>query len=171
MSLNITKIKEYPDYGLTKQGRVYSKKTGKWKELIPQKDTDGYLQVRLYNDGVGRFKFVHRLVAESYLERKSDCHEVNHIDGDKTNNSISNLEWCDRSKNMLHAHDNMLLTTRTPVIATDISNGNRLSFKGQREAARCLNLNQGNINHALKRKNGTCGGYRFEYVNGGVEDE
>ena len=46
---------------------------------------------------------VHRLIATTFLEIDPDRPQVNHIDGDKTNNSIENLEWCTQSENMLHA--------------------------------------------------------------------
>lgn len=160
--MRVTILDEYPDYGITKTGRVYSRKSGKWKELKPQIDTDGYSQVRICSNGLKRLTFVHRLVAETFLKRPFGKSEVNHINGDKTNNNIRNLEWCNRSENMLHAHDSGLLKTRTAIIAINISTGKEIRFKGQHEASRILGINQGNINHALKR-NGSYKGYKFIY--------
>lgn len=153
-----------PDYGVTETGEVYSRKTGVWKKLKPQTDTDGYLQVRLCYGASSRLVFVHRLVAETYLSIPAGCAEVNHIDGNKKNNHVSNLEWCSRRDNMLHAHDHGLINTRTPIMATDIHTGEQFIFKGQHDAARSLGIDQGNINHALRRDDGTSRGYRFEYV-------
>lgn len=171
--MRLTVIDHYPDYGVTKTGRIYSHKSGHWVELKPQMDTDGYLQVRLCNDGDARrsrLVFVHRIVAETFLYKPPGCTEVNHVDGDKLNNNIRNLQWCNRSANMLHAHDSGLIRTRTPIKATNIRTGRSTTFKGQHDAARCLGINQGNINHALKR-DGSCYGYKFEYVGEGDLNE
>lgn len=163
-------IENYPDYKIDTSGTVISYVRGKAKVLKPQKDTDGYLQVRLSNRVSNRLVFVHRLVAETFLKREDGCYEVNHIDGNKLNNNVLNLEWCDRRKNMLHAHDLGLARTRTPLIATNIKTNERMEFKGQHDAARLLGINQGNIAHALKRNHGSCGGYRFEYLKDGDSD-
>lgn len=157
-------LHDHPDYAVTKSGKVYSRKSGKWKPLKPQTDTDGYLQVRLCDSTSKRLTFVHRLVAETYIPQKVGCDEVNHIDGNKQNNNIKNLEWCTRRDNMLHAHRIGLASTQKPIIATNLNTGKQLIFSGQREAARRLDIDQGNINHALKRTNGTAYGYRFEYL-------
>lgn len=153
----------HPDYAVTRQGDVYSKKSGRWKKLRPQADTDGYLQVRLYENGKNRLTFVHRLVAETYIPRPRNCNEVNHKDGHKQNNCIDNLEWCSRRDNILHGHDHGLYRTRKPIVATNLETGNKANFSGQREAARILGVNQGNINRALK-KGTNAYGYKFDYA-------
>lgn len=158
-------IKDHEDYIVSSSGRILSYKKGTWNELKPQKDTDGYLQVVLSENGKRNYKFVHRLVAESFLYRPKGCTEVNHIDGCKANNDISNLEWTTRKDNMLHAHDMNLVQTRKPILVTNIKTGKTRIFRGQREASRILNINQGNMNHALKGRNRSYKGYRFEYLN------
>lgn len=67
----------------------------------------GYCQVHLNKDGNGCSKEVHRLIAKTFIENKYDLPEVNHIDCDKTNNSVDNLEWVSREDNTKHAmeHD------------------------------------------------------------------
>ena len=165
--MRITILKDHPDYGATKNGKIYSRKSGKWKELKPQTDTDGYLQVRIYEHDSKRLTFVHRIVAETFIDKPDRCDEVNHINGDKRNNSVSNLEWCTRAENISHAHDIGLIKTRTPISLTNIYTNEKRIFKGQHEASRELGINQGNLNHALKRKNGTCQGYRAEYIKDG----
>lgn len=156
--------KKNPDYGATENGDIYSRKSGIWRKLKPQTDTDGYQQVRLFGAGTNRLTFVHRIIADVFMVKPQDCTEINHIDGNKRNNSVSNLEWCTRRRNMLHAHDAGLINTRTPILVTNMSTGERFVCEGQHEAARRLGINQGNINHALKRDNGTCCGYSFQYI-------
>jgi hypothetical protein len=168
--MRLTVMKSNPDYAVTRTGRVYSHKSGKWKELKPQFDTDGYSQVRLWNNGSNRLTFVHRIIAETFIPKPNGCTEINHIDGDKRNNDALNLEWCSRRDNIMHAHDTGLIKTRTPVVAIDLNTNEKTVFKGQHDAARSLGINQGNINHALKRNNGTCYGYRFSYLNSEVPE-
>ena len=84
-------------YAITEEGNVWSHKTNKF--LKPAKVSKGYLCVRLD----GKTKLVHRLIAMTLIPNKNNKPTVNHIDGDKTNNHINNLEWCTYSENHLHA--------------------------------------------------------------------
>lgn len=81
----------------------------KEKALHPNKNVE-YLQVNLWKDGVGSTLYVHRVVAEAFLPKLKDKPEVNHIDGNRTNNHVSNLEWVDSSGNSQHAVDTGLRT-------------------------------------------------------------
>ena len=65
---------------------------------------DGYVKVRLQCDDKDKTVKVHRLVAEAFIPNPEGKDTVNHIDGDKTNNSVDNLEWIDRSEQMYHAY-------------------------------------------------------------------
>lgn len=70
--------------------------------LKPRLKANGYLQVVLQN-GKPKHVSIHRLVARAFIPNPEELSYVNHIDGDKTNNNIDNLEWCTASQNMLHA--------------------------------------------------------------------
>ena len=106
-------MKQFRDskYYITDKGDVINKERG----LILKQATHykGYNYVLLYVDKENRKKhnkfFVHRLVAEVYLDNSENKKEVNHIDGDKKNNDVSNLEWCTHYENMKHAKNKGLI--------------------------------------------------------------
>lgn len=70
-------------------------RTGKEKILKPAKNKYGYLFVALYRNGKRKMSKLHRLVAEAFIPNPEGFKQVNHIDEDKTNNVVSNLEFCD----------------------------------------------------------------------------
>jgi hypothetical protein len=94
-------------YIICENGLVYSKKTKKVKKFFITHN--GYLKARMYlpelsnNDDNGKPFYLHRLVAIFHLPTFSDTLQINHKDGDKTNNHISNLEMVTASENHLHA--------------------------------------------------------------------
>ncbi|UEL49860.1 HNH endonuclease [Terrisporobacter hibernicus] len=79
---------------------------GKHKAIF--QDKNGYICVRISKDKKAKNQFVHRLVAEAFIPNPQNKHQVNHIDGDKTNNNVSNLEWSTPEENIQHAYKNGL---------------------------------------------------------------
>lgn len=87
-------------YFVYENGDVINSNTNK---IIKQQDNgNGYKKVTLTINGVQIQKYVHRLVGELFLLNKSI--QINHKDGDKSNNNVSNLEWVTNSENQIHAH-------------------------------------------------------------------
>lgn len=76
--------------------------------LKPRSDSSGYYQVGLYRDGKERMALVHHLVAAAYIGPRPEGYEVNHIDGDRTNNRAENLEYVTPDENRQHAIENGL---------------------------------------------------------------
>lgn len=72
---------------------------------------DGYMTTKLCKDGKCLRRTVHRMVAKAFLENPDNLSQVNHIDGDKTNNQVDNLEWISPSGNIIHAYATGLMNT------------------------------------------------------------
>ncbi len=100
----------YPRYTITKNGEIRSIKTNK---VIKQWIENGYPRVGLWNGEKQIFKNVHKLVAETYLKNPENYPIVNHIDGVKTNNNVTNLEWCSHKHNAIHSVRLGLTTHKT----------------------------------------------------------
>ena len=90
-------------YSISEYGLIRNDKTNKILRI--QDNGKGYKKVTLTNNGKPYQCYIHRLVAEYFLENKNkDKLQVNHIDGDKSNNYFKNLEYVSNSENQIHAH-------------------------------------------------------------------
>ena len=78
------------------------------KILNPHIDKVGYPRVTLYNDTFKKRFCVHKLVAMCFIDNPNNYSIINHIDGIKTNNIFSNLEWCTQKHNIIHSFENKL---------------------------------------------------------------
>lgn len=98
-------LENFKNYSITEDGRVFNNIHN--RELRPYLlVASGYPAVTLrHPNGNRRPTTVHRLVASTFIPNPLNLPQVNHKDGDKTNNHVSNLEWCDNSHNSQHAYD------------------------------------------------------------------
>ena len=106
---------------------------------------------------------VHRLICDAFYAADISDYEVNHIDGDKSNNRIDNLELCDRSHNMRHAFDKGLAN---PVFAVKrvriVETGEVFDSTGQVD--RYLGVSQGSTSKTIRGLQPTCRGFTFELI-------
>ena len=91
-------------YRVSNTGKIYSCKYNRL--LTPKVKEKGYLQVHVGGRG-GTYKQLHRIVAEVFIPNPNNLPQVNHIDEDKTNNNVSNLEWCDNKYNCNYGNKNI----------------------------------------------------------------
>lgn len=93
----IKDIINFENYQISDDGRVWSKKNNKWLKPI---DVNGYKKASLYKNGKEYQRLVHRLVAEAFIPNPNNYDEINHINENKSDNRVENLEWCTPSYNI-----------------------------------------------------------------------
>lgn len=107
--------------------------------------------------------FVHRLVAELFLPNPNNLSQVNHIDGNKENSHISNLEWVSPAENQLHSRyilQNVTGFEDTPVVCVETG----IVYKSTRDAWRDTGAGYSHISECVKGKRKTAGGYHWRAV-------
>ena len=137
----------------------------KEKILSVSKQTQGYSQVSLCKNGTQKSYRLNRLVANTFIHNPENKPEVNHIDGNKDNNRVDNLEWVTSAENQKHKVENGLVKPyRRPILQID-DNGNVVAEYGSiKEAAETLNYSKGNICSACNgKRNGRANGYYWRY--------
>lgn len=97
-------------YEVSNKGKVRSTSYKGTRILRPSKTKRGYLNVVFCVNQVKVHKLVHRLVAEAFLVNPNNLEQVNHISGNKEDNSVENLEWCTQEYNNIHAYNTNLLS-------------------------------------------------------------
>lgn len=138
MKILLLDTEKYKGIGVAENGIIFGKRG---KPLTPR-IYEGYQQVKAGNQWVS----VHRLLALAFIPNPKNYETVNHIDGNKQNNSLNNLEWCSRTENIYHAMDNGLHNWgRNPVIDSD-----GFVYASQTEAANSIGGVQANISRAIK---------------------
>jgi hypothetical protein len=164
------------DYFVSDTGDIFSNKTECVKKRIFGLDNAGYRNVCLSSKGKVITFLVHRIVANAFIPNPENKPCVNHKDGNKSNNDISNLEWCTYSENEKHSYSALgkinssagtgkfgsLNVNSKPIIA--IKDGNEHYFESIKMCAAALGIFDSNINKVLKGKYKHSGGYTFKYA-------
>lgn len=125
-------------------------------ELLQNMDKDGYCIVALQVNLDRLYHKVHRIVATTFIPNPENKPMVNHKSSVRHQNNVENLEWVTPYENYIHSP---FVKKEIPVIATCKTTGLVLKFKSLMEAARTLNINQGNITNALKGRCKSVGGF------------
>ena len=159
-------------YKVSNLGKILNlnyRNTGRAELMTPVDNGTGYLKIQLWKNGKPKTCLVHRLVAQTFIPNPNNLPQVNHIDQDKTNNRVENLEWKSPKGNCNHG-------TRNERIAKANTNGIRskkvlqLSLSGEliREwdsASECgrNGFSQGDVSECCNGKRKTYKGFRFMY--------
>lgn len=147
-------------YEISSSGEIMSLRSGKLLSAKPRMGS-GYVKADLSKNGIRFQTTVHRLVAETFLG-DSDGREVNHKNGDKTDNRIENIEWCTRSENVKHSYY-ALGHNIHPIIAIHKANGTRRTYRSVGQAVRDGFASR-HIYRALKCPQRTHKGYYFRSI-------
>lgn len=152
------KIKEYPMYSVSNYGRIIKHSNNRL--LKPTRKPDGYMQVNLFTaDGRRKKEYVHRLVAITFIPNENRYPQVNHIDGVRDNNVVSNLEWVTALENVRKSS----ACTPIRVLRTDSTEVG--VYSTIRDACRELGLTESNVADCLYGgRQKTHKGYVFETI-------
>lgn len=145
-----------PRVKVSNKGHVISYKSGMCSLLKIMYNNRGYQRVAAIH---GKPQYVHRMVAETWIDNPNNYEEVNHINGDKTDNRMENLEWVTHSENIRHAYRTGLNKT-TPIRIVETGE----VYESIRECARQIGGNHRLISACLAGKQLTHHGYHFECV-------
>lgn len=160
---NLGRVKSVERLVNNKQGMRTQREKIKQASIKP----NGYYQTSLYKNNQGKNYYVHRLVAEAFLENREQLPQVNHKDEDKGNNCIDNLEWCDSSTNNSYGtkgkrqSETFLNNGKTckRVVKCDLD-GNALAvYRSMREAERENNMANGSISAYFRYNRKQSGGF------------
>lgn len=163
-------------------GRVRSLLRGSPHVLKTQRDRKGYERVRVTIEREKLSLKVHREVAKAFIRNEANLPQVNHIDGNKSNNAVSNLEWVTCKDNAMHAirsglwdttieaarKENMSRMKRIKAINSKYPY-DEIAFESVSAAERFFDSRH--ISDALKGKRSHVKGYSFEYLKGGAEND
>jgi hypothetical protein len=149
-------IKDYENYCVTEDGKVYSKIHNRFLKLT--ESHHNYLRVKIRNKNGYKIFSVHRLIAIVFLPNPENKPQVNHINGNKKDNRVINLEWATREENMQHAFKTGLMKNfynSAHKIVLNIENG--VFYESVIEASKSLNMNYSTLRSMLQghRKNKT----------------
>lgn len=164
--------KNYPGYRISRDGEVFTEKRKRMKAIT--KNEKGYCTVALVDrQGANRKMFVHRLVAELYVDNpdKLMFQYVNHKDGNPSNNKDTNLEWCTKKQNAQHAVDTGLLDCKKAVVKMDLKGNELERFESMKAAAASIGMAYGGISCCCRGVHKTCAGFKWKYAEEEVEEE
>ena len=170
-------IPEFPEYKINEKGEVFSKYkfktnivTDDWRPVKQVLDKKvGYYLVTLVNakTKVRKNRFIHRLLAQAFIPNPLTKPQVNHIDGNKQNNQLVNLEWATCKENSQHAVDIGLSTythCEKAVLQIDLSTGCVIrEFKSLQEAETITKVARQNISKVVRGLRTKAGNFGWQY--------
>lgn len=173
----MTNIPGFEEYAVTRNGEVFrvsypdEGNRGKYSlphKLTPKIDRYGYYKVTLSINRKLYYRTVHRLVAETFIPNPAGLPQVNHKDGNKTNNSVDNLEWSSPRDNVNHAHSIGLHRGNCTKVHLKKEPDRNVHFNSIEEAAKFLNHDRHCFtrNLTFDSRHGVIDGWDFELIGG-----
>ena len=155
------KIEGFENYEISNLGKVRNIKSGIM--LKPWITKDGYLRHCLYKHNKRKNLLLHRIIATSFIDNHEEKPCVNHIDENKLNNDLSNLEWCTERENVIHGTRTKRAAEKLSkkVIQLDLNDNVLNEFESMRQAERETGVSVGNISSCCNGKTKSAGGYKW----------
>ena len=135
------------DYFITSCGRVWSYKSNRF--LTPYFNQDGYKRIKIKGVDCS----VHRLVALKYIPNPNNYDTVDHIDGNKGNNCVNNLQWLSNKQNIQKATGIKVRCIETNEV-----------YNSMADASRAMGKNPASLSNAFNKGRNYCGGYHWEVI-------
>ena len=163
---NLGNVKSLDRDIIDKNGKIRHYKGQIMSGRIKKGTNQGYVMYDLFKDNKRKTVRLHRLVAEAFIPNPNNLPEVNHIDGNKENNTVDNLEWCTRGENIKHAYNKNL---RSPAMKGCIERNKNVSikvalcdknyniekeFNSISDLAKEINSSSASLSKQLRNKNG-----------------
>lgn len=153
-------------YEIDEFGNIYSMKRKGTKGGILPHIKDEYWEVVLCKNKKTKRYSVHRLIAIHFIPNPNNYNQINHIDCDKYNNNLENLEWCNNSQNIIHAYKNKLITplkgskngnsklSESDILEIRKTAANSGRYYGRKELAKRFNISEAHVKDIVtKRRN------------------
>ena len=163
-------INEYPDYMISSLGRVKSLKRNKELILKTPLNKFGYPTISLCKENTHKVVLVHRLVAQAFIPNTNNLPQINHIDEDKTNNCVENLEWCTAKYNTNYGTRNIRALDKThkkiskPVLQFSLDGELVRKWETTYSIEKNMLIHHSDITKCCKGKQKTAGGYIWKYA-------
>lgn len=149
------------NFGQVKSLNYWRKKEEK---ILKPKHSSLYYVVCLCKNGASKYRTIHSLVAECFIPNIEKKKQINHINGDKHDNAVTNLEWVTPRENVLHSvhtlNNNPREWSKTPVRCVETGD----VFDTQVEAAKAYHTSQGAIGNSARKNRPLAGGFHWEFI-------
>lgn len=158
---NFVKIDGFEKYEVSNLGKVRNTKSG--KIIKPYLNKSGYLRVGLYEHNKRKNLFLHRIVATAFIDNPEGKPCVNHIDENKANNDLSNLEWCTVKENIIHGTRTKRIAEKLfkKVIQLDLNDNILNEFESMVQAEQETGVSISNISSCCAGRRKSSGGYKW----------
>ena len=164
-------IKDYPNYQISNLGNVRNIKRG--TTIKPIYDSNWYKKVHLFNKGKSKMLFVHRLVAQAFIPNPQNKPTVNHIDGNKSNSNVNNLEWATMKEQLIHSvyvlNNKSVITDKCREASAKshrkaVMRDDGKIYERVIEASKENNVSISNIQKCCRGERVRAGGHEWQYV-------
>ncbi|ALM64160.1 HNH endonuclease [Lactococcus phage 936 group phage Phi4.2] len=159
------KIEGFNNYEVSNLGKIRNTKSGRIRKPFLQ--PNGYLGFCLCENNKPKFLYLHRILATAFIDNPEEKPQVNHIDENKLNNDLSNLEWCSARENLTHGTRTKRAAEKhcKKVVQLDLDDNVLNVFKSMTQAERETGVSQGSISRCCDGERKSAGGFKWRKEN------